>query len=209
MEPPDEDGLIGRAQQGDVAAFEELVRRHDRSVLRLGLSLLGSEEEARDLYQDAFLKVHRALRGFRRDCRFETWLYRIVANLCLDRLRLRSGQREERAGPYASHRALDPLALLSDERPGHDPERALWSREVRQRIEAALEGLSPRERLVFDLRHNQGLRLKRIAAILETSEETARNCLFRAHRTLRARLRDLRGADHDAAPERTAALEVE
>lgn len=209
MAPPDEDALIGQAQRGDVAAFEELVRRHDRNVLRLALSLLGSEEEARDVYQDAFLKVFRSLRGFRRKSSLETWIYRIVTNLCLDRLRRPSARREARAGAGPAEGALDRLALLPDDRPGHDPERTLQGREVRRRIEAALAGLAPRERLVFELRHDQGLRLKRIAEILETTEETARNCLFRAHRELRARLRDLRGEDRGAEPGRAAAGEVE
>jgi len=83
------------------------------------------------------------------------------------------------------------LASLADERPDHDPERALARHEIRRRIETALVHLAPRERLVFELRHDFGLRTRAIAERLETTDETVRNCLFRAHQELRGALGDL------------------
>ncbi len=209
MPPLDDEALIGRAQLGDVASFEELVRRHDRSVLRLALSLLGSEEEARDVYQEAFLRAYRSLAGFRRESAFETWMFRIVTNLCLDRLRRPAGRSDAPAGADAADGQEDRLTRVADDRPDHDPERALLRQEIGRHIEAAIAGLPSRERLVFELRHYQGLRLKTIAEILETSEETARNCLFRAHRELRARLREFRSAARDAGRGRAGTLRVE
>ena len=91
----DEAGLIRAAQKGDQDAFERLVRMYDHSVLRIAMNLLRSPEEARDVYQEAFLKVHRNLATFRFDCSFHTWLYRIVTNICLDHLRRRKVRREE------------------------------------------------------------------------------------------------------------------
>src|ERR1700710_2253030 len=91
----DEAGLIRAAQRGDHDAFEKLVRTYDRSVLRLAINLLRSPDEARDVYQEAFLKVFRNLHQFRFDCSFHTWLYRIVTNVCLDHLRRRKVRREE------------------------------------------------------------------------------------------------------------------
>ena len=208
MPPPDDEALIGRARMGDVASFEELVRRHDRSVLRLALSLLGSEEEARDVYQEAFLRAYRSLAGFRHESAFETWMFRIVTNLCLDRLRRQAGRGDLPAGAGALDGQEDRLARVADDRPDHDPEKALLRQEIGRHIEAALAVLPSRERLVFELRHYQGLRLKTIGEILDTSEETARNCLFRAHRELRARLRGLRGVTRDAGRGR-AGLRVE
>ena len=87
--PIDESGLIRAAQKGDQDAFERLVREYDLSVLRIAMNLLRSPEEARDVYQEAFLKVYRNLHSFRFDCSFHTWLYRIVTNICLDHLRRR------------------------------------------------------------------------------------------------------------------------
>jgi len=199
--PTDDRALIDEAQRGSAAAFEELVRRHDRSVLRLALGLLRSEEDARDVYQETFLRAYRSLGEFRGASSLRTWVLRIATNLCLDHLRRASSRPEEAGrargtgGPgdgEADGPAGDPAMRLADDRPAHDPERALASREARRRIAAALGGLPTRERLVFELRHYEGLRLREIGDILETSEETARNCLFRAHRDLRAALGDLR-----------------
>jgi RNA polymerase sigma-70 factor, ECF subfamily len=196
----DESELIGEAQRGSTAAFEELVRRYDVSVLRLALRLLKSEQEARDIYQEAFLRIYRSLSDFRNECAFRTWVYRIVTNLCLDHLRRATTDPDgasRRAG--AGRQTGVPTAILIDERPDSDPERVLERSEMRHRIDAALRSLSPRERLVFELRHYEGLRLKAIGDILETSEETARNCLYRAHRQMRAALGDLGGASRQAA----------
>ena len=93
----DDANLIRAAQQGDAEAFEKLVHAHDEGVLRLAMNLLRSSEDARDVYQEAFLRVYRNLHLFRFDCSFHTWLYRIVTNLCLDQLRKRKVRREESA----------------------------------------------------------------------------------------------------------------
>ena len=81
---PQVEALIRAAQRGDADAFEQLVRAYDQSVLRLAMNLLRSPEDARDVYQEAFLRVYRNLHAFRFDCSFHTWLYRIVTNICLD-----------------------------------------------------------------------------------------------------------------------------
>src|SRR5580704_6716351 len=91
----EEHGLIRKAQQGDRLAFEELVRRYDRDVLRLALNLVHRPEDARDIYQEAFLKVYRNLHRFRFECSFYTWLYRITTNVALDYLQRRTNHREE------------------------------------------------------------------------------------------------------------------
>src|SRR5579864_6534400 len=92
---PQVDALIRAAQAGDQDAFEQLVRVYDQSVLRLAMNLLRSPEDARDVYQEAFLRVYRNLDKFRFDCSFHTWLYRIVTNLCLDQMRKRKVRKEE------------------------------------------------------------------------------------------------------------------
>src|ERR1700758_468349 len=99
----DDASLIREAQIGNHAAFEQLVHRYDQAVLRLALHLTGSESEAQDIYQEAFLKAYRNLVRFRFECSFYTWMYRIVANLCLDHLRHRRIRRED-----------SPLALGAD-----------------------------------------------------------------------------------------------
>src|SRR5438876_822271 len=92
-----EPALVAEAQTGSRAASEELVRRFDRDVLRLALNLLKRPEDARDVYQEAFLKVYRNLHRFRFECSFYTWLYRIVTNVCLDHLRRRQARPEDQS----------------------------------------------------------------------------------------------------------------
>ena len=84
--------LIRQAQQGNTAAFEELVQHYDRAVLRLAIHLTGSQEDAQDVYQEAFLRAYKNLPRFRFECSFYTWIYRIVTNLCLDHLRKKTAR---------------------------------------------------------------------------------------------------------------------
>jgi RNA polymerase sigma-70 factor (ECF subfamily) len=184
------DSLIRAAQRGDQNAFEQLVRAHDQSVLRLAMALLRSPEDARDVYQEAFLRVYCNLDSFRFDCSFHTWLYRIVTNICLDQLRRRKVRKEESAVVETSDGPLDRMETFEEETALANPERTLWNRQLQQRIENALQDLTPRERMVFELRHYQGLRLRNIGEMLGTTEEAAKNCLFRATRKMRAVLGD-------------------
>ena len=96
--------LVAEAQAGNRAAFEELVHRYDRDVLRLALNLMKRPEDARDVYQEAFLKVYRNLHRFRFECSFYTWLYRVVTNVCLDHLRRRQARPEDQAPEVNSAR---------------------------------------------------------------------------------------------------------
>ena len=186
----DEPELIRAAQRGDHRAFEQLVRLYDQNVLRLALNLLRSPEDARDIYQEAFLRVHKNLHTFRFDCSFHTWLYRIVTNLCLDALRKRKVRREDDAVVETSEGFLDRMDTVEEERVHGDPQRQLLSRQLQQRIRETLGSLTPRERTVFEMRHYQGLRLRTIGEMLGTSEEAAKNCLFRATQKMRAALGD-------------------
>lgn len=189
----DDTMLVRRAQQGDTTAFEELVRHYDHSVLRLAFHLTGSRGDAQDIYQEAFLRAYRNLQRFRFQCCFYTWIYRIVANLCLDHLRksqLRSREVSTKLSPEGEEEQL--VNRMPDLRAGASPERSLISRELHDRIGRALGRLSPRERLVFELKHYQGLKLQTVALMLNTTENTAKNTLFRATQKLRRDLAEFR-----------------
>jgi len=185
-----ETALIRAAQGGDAEAFEQLVRSYDQSVLRMALNLLHSPEDARDIYQEAFLRVYKKLPQFRFDCAFSTWLYRIVANLCLDQIRKRKVRKEEAAAVTTPSGEMDRFQFLPEQRADVDPQRQLMSSEVSERINAVLDKLTPRERLVFEMRHYQGMRLRAIGESLGVTEEAAKNCLFRATQKMRAALGD-------------------
>ena len=186
----EEQALVRKAQVGDRLAFEDLVRRYDRDVLRLALNLVHRPEDARDVYQESFLRVYRNLHRFRFECSFYTWLYRIVTNVSLDHLRRRTSHREEQAP--VPEEAESGTRDFFDRQPelsaAANPERRLLGMELGAHISAALDRLSPRERMVFEMKHYQGLKLRAIGDLLGTSEETVKNSLFRATRKLRASL---------------------
>ncbi len=189
----DDTMLVREAQRGDHAAFEELVRHYDQAVLRLALHLTGSEHDAQDIYQEAFLKAYKSVGTFRFECSFYTWIYRIVTNLCLDHLRKKQVRKED--APVAvdpQGETYDVLDQVEDGRATANPERDLMRRELGQRIGRALQRLTPRERMVFELKHYHGLKLRTVGDILHTTEETAKNTLFRATQKLRGALADMR-----------------
>src|ERR1700693_2719965 len=127
--PLDEAGLIRAAQGGDADAFERIVRAYDQSVLRIAMNLLHSPDEARDVYQEAFLKIFRNLRQFRFDCSFHTWLYRVVTNVCFDHLRRRKTGKKESTVVEPPDGSVDRAGKIEEEGPAADPERQMWNRE--------------------------------------------------------------------------------
>jgi RNA polymerase sigma-70 factor (ECF subfamily) len=181
--------LIREAQKGSRVAFDALVRQYDQAVLRLALHLTGSEQDAQDIHQEAFLKAYRHIGSFRFECSFYTWIYRIVTNLCLDLLRRRKTRREDPSVIVdSSGEEHDTMINVSDDRAMANPARELDRKILAEKIQTALEKLTPRERTVFELKHYQGLRLRTIGEMLNTTEETAKNTLFRATRKLRTQL---------------------
>ena len=185
--------LVREAQRGNRAAFEELVRHYDHAVLRLALHLTGSEHDAQDIFQEAFLKAYKSVGNFRFECSFYTWIYRIVTNLCLDHLRKKQVRKEDApVATDAQGESYDLLDQVPDARSGANPERDLMRRELGKHINSALDRLTPRERMVFELKHYHGLKLRTVGEILNTTEETAKNTLFRATQKLRGALADMR-----------------
>src|ERR1700732_4276957 len=139
---PDARILIERAQSGDREAFEELVHRYDRDVLRIALNILHKPDDARDVYQEAFLKIYRNLDRFRFECSFYTWIYRIVTNICLDHLRRRRSRPEEqppvvRTASFEESRGADFFDRQEETGTQSNPERHLLGREIGCKIEAA------------------------------------------------------------------------
>jgi RNA polymerase sigma-70 factor (ECF subfamily) len=169
--------LVARARQGDEAAFEQLVLRHQRYVFNLAYRVLGDYTEAEDMTQEAFVRVWRGLSGFRGQARFTTWLYRIVHNLCLNRL---PGLQRERL-------QAEPLEeVLAD--PGPSPADLFAVRDQMAFLHAQLERLPEKYRLVLTLRYLQRLSYDEIAAVLEMPMGTVKTHIHRARRLLRERL---------------------
>jgi RNA polymerase sigma-70 factor, ECF subfamily len=181
--------LVREAQGGNHAAFAQLVHAHDEAVLKLALRITGSQSDAQDIYQEAFLKVYKKLDCFRFECSFSTWIYRIVTNVCLDHLRKNRKLRESSAVKVnADGEEFDLLNQILDHRTAHNPEQQLMRHELSARILSALERLTPRERMVFELKHFQGMKLRAVSEILHISESSVKTSLMRATQKLRLQL---------------------
>ena len=179
-----------RVRGGDTVAFRELFAKYSEAVVNFAYRFVNNRSRAEELAQDAFLQIYRARQRYEAKARFSTYLYRIVTNLCLDHLRKRKVRREEPGVLVTAEGPLDRIDTVAEARAESDPQRHLFSGQVRTRVKEVLGQLTPRERTVFELRHYQGLRLKRIGEILGTTEDAAKNCLFRATQKMRVALGD-------------------
>jgi RNA polymerase sigma-70 factor (ECF subfamily) len=183
---------VERAISGDEGAFEELVRRHERTVYNLAFRLLGSREDALDAAQDAFLRCYRALPRFRGDASFRTWLVGIAINVCRSRLtgaehRMRRLTQDlTRPDPSTGDRV--PLPLPD---PAPDPESVARAREIRDALVRALGELSPDHREVLLLREMSGLDYDEVAAALGCALGTVKSRIARARAALRAALEEV------------------
>jgi RNA polymerase sigma-70 factor (ECF subfamily) len=184
----DDTVLVREAQNGDVKAFEELVRHYDDGVLGLALHLTGSREDAQGIYQDVFLNAYQNLPHFRFECSFYMWLYRILVNHCL--ARLQRSQLNSDVSAEASTDAEDeqPASQSPDLRAGICQERSSTGHGLRDRVGKALSLLSAKERMVFELKHYEGLKLSTVATLLDTKENIIRSTLIRATQKLRVEL---------------------
>jgi RNA polymerase sigma-70 factor (ECF subfamily) len=194
--------LVREVQGGNPAAFEQLVHAHDQAVLKLALRITGSPSDAQDIHQEAFLKIYTKLDGFRFECSLSTWIYRIVTNLCLDHLRKSRNRREIASEVDFEGEEYNLLDQLPDEMATNSPEQRLLGRELGTHILYALRKLTPRERMVFELKHFQGMKLRSVGQVLNTSEASVKTTLFRATQKLRVELAGLTTARRDSMKQR-------
>ena len=184
--------LVVEAQAGNRAAFEELVHRYDRDVLRLALNLMKRPEDARDVYQEAFLKVYRNLHRFRFECSFYTWLYRIAVNKTINFLKQRKNRQHMSLNDLDFNAEHDPdlVALISDK----TPQRDVGLNELQKKLNEALLRLSEPHRMVVVLHDVQGVSHDEIADILGCNIGTVRSRLFYARQQLKGFLKEYIGS---------------
>jgi RNA polymerase sigma-70 factor (ECF subfamily) len=188
VESTDDRPLVNRAQAGDTAAFEALVRRYEGWVFTLALRMVGDRGEAEDMAQEVFLKAYRGLPRFKGTARFSTWLYAIASHHCLNHLRARRRRPEACAGRVEGFGGEELLAadLLPDGAPRAD---ALLERaDLARIVQTGLTSLTEDHRLILILRDIQGLSYEEIAETLEVEVGTVRSRLHRARAELRERL---------------------
>lgn len=186
MTASDAPAVLARARQGDSEAFRALVEKHSRSAFRLAYRMTGNEQDAEDVVQEGFLRAYRHLGRFEARADFGTWLYRIVANCAVELLRTRrSRQTRARMEP------IDEMTSMpASEAPG--PDRLAESADIRHRVAAALDSLSPLERAAFSLRHYEGRTIDEIGRTLHLGTSAAKHAVFRAVKKLRSDLQSVR-----------------
>lgn len=183
--------LIIRAQNGNITAFEQLIYNYDKKVLSLALKYVRNEEDARDIYQDVFIRVFKGLKNFQFKSEFSTWLYRIVINVCLTYKT--NIKKREFISIHPQDREEDENMKhefeIVDDKPA--PDRVFDSSEISDHINQALESLPARQKMIFILKHYEGYKLKEIADILKCGEGTIKKYLFEAVRKMRIQLEEL------------------
>ncbi|TMB07320.1 MAG: sigma-70 family RNA polymerase sigma factor [Deltaproteobacteria bacterium] len=193
----DDRTLVKAAQAGDAKAFRALVERYQRRVVQLALAMTKDADEAMDIAQETFVRVHRYLPSFKGDSSFFTWTYRIAMNLCLDAQR-RKGRLErvdvEQGDEAEIEAAMDPpSAALAG------PQRQVLNAELRDRIEEALASLSDNHRAILLLREVEGLSYEDLAKVLGIRKGTVMSRLFHARLKMQNKLREYLGEE---APKR-------
>jgi len=180
--------LIVQAQKGDQNAFEELVYRYDRNVLSITLKFALNEDDAKDLYQEVFIRVYRGLKKFRFQSEFSTWLFRIATNVCLtykskskEHLKVSINQEYDEDGSEFSYKN----ELVYD---GSSPEEISSDSDLGKLVSVAVDSLSPKQRMTFILKHYEGYKIREIAEMLNCKEGTVKKYLFDAIKNLRKKL---------------------
>jgi RNA polymerase sigma-70 factor, ECF subfamily len=189
-------GLITRAQAGDRQAFRELLERHQRRAFAIALSLVRDEQDAREIVQEAFVRVFKGLQSFNGSSSFFTWLYRIVRNLAIDLLR-RPSRRDVDLEETDN---LDTLEPLFGEMRLEDPGQVLGRRELAERIDQALAALPPYHRGVIVMREIEGMSYEEMAEAMDVSKGTIMSRLYHARRKLQRALHDTYVEEVGTAP---------
>jgi RNA polymerase sigma-70 factor (ECF subfamily) len=181
--------LIAKAQEGDMAAFRQLVERHQRRAFALALKLVRDENDARELVQDAFLRVYKGLSTFQGGSSFFTWLYRIITNLSIDLIRKPGRQLADiDESRFDAEDAQDSDFPLLSRVDGADPADVVRRREIAARLQAALDALPPYHRGVIVMREIEGLSYEEMAQAMGVSKGTIMSRLFHARQKLQKAL---------------------
>lgn len=173
--------IVIKVRSGDANAFEALVLEHEKKVYNLALRMVGNEEDARDMAQEAFIRAFSSLDSFRGDSKFSVWLYRLTSNLCIDLLRSRG--RRQTVSLTVDDDESDAAELeIPDDR--FSPERAFERAETRENVKRGLDTLSPEYRQILLLREINGLTYEEIGKALGLEEGTVKSRIFRARKKL-------------------------
>lgn len=193
---PSDESLVARAQSGDRAALRQLIERHQRRVYQLALSIVKDHEEAMDVVQDTFVKVHQHLPTFKGDAAFYTWIYRITYNLSIDAIR-KSGRGEkvevEETTLTDEGTQYEPYSTSSA-----NPQKAALRGELSAQLQKALSLLGENHRSILVLREVDGLSYEELAEVLKIPKGTVMSRLFHARQKMQEALRGYVGDEHES-----------
>jgi len=186
--PLEESDLVQRAKRGDIAAYDDLVRRYQERIYATVYHMTANHEDANDLAQETFIKGYQALKSFKGDSSFYTWVYRIAVNKTINFLKQRKNRTYLNLNDLDFNAEHDPdlVALISDKTPRRDASLS----ELQEKLNAAMLKLSPVHRLVVTLHDVQGLSHEEIGKIMDCNIGTVRSRLFYARQQLQAHLSD-------------------
>ena len=182
--------LILQAQRGNMNAFEQLIQRHDKRVLTIAAGYVHSADDAKDIYQEVFLRVYKGLPKFQYKSEFSTWIYRITTNVCLSYRSRRNRSPHTSLDQSINDEDGQPHALKDTLSDTSAADQQTYDAEIALRVEQALKTLSPRQRMVFTMKHYEGYKLKEIAEMMKCNEGTVKKYLFEATARLRKQLKD-------------------
>lgn len=185
MAPTDTE-LIEQSKAGNMAAFEQLIFRYDKEVLNIAARFTQSSDDAKDIYQETFIRIFKGLPKFQQKSEFGTWLFRIATNVCLTHKEKKKKTDHVSLDEESDGDAKTEYAV-SDE----SADSLAHGGEISQRIDEALKSLSPQQRLVFTLRHYQEYKIKDIAVMMSCAEGTVKKYLFEATQKMRTQLKNV------------------
>jgi RNA polymerase sigma-70 factor, ECF subfamily len=181
--------LIINAQKGDMAAFEELVYRHDKHVLNIAKSFRNSDEDAKDIYQEVFLRVYRGLKNFQFKSEFTTWLFRITTNVCIThQTRTKSYDSIDRELSNDEDSATTFADTLTD---GKSTDEMAVGSDISKYVKNALDDLPPKQKLAFTLKYYEEYKIREIAVMMQCTEGAVKKYLFMATHRMRDKLKKI------------------
>jgi RNA polymerase sigma-70 factor (ECF subfamily) len=182
--------LISKAKQGDQYAFEQLVYRYDRSVLSIAMRFVNDPDEAKDIYQEVFIRVFKGLKKFEFRSEFSTWIFRITTNVCLTH---KSRSKEQMKVSFNNELINEDDDFMFKEiiDDGISPEEEVSTKDLGEFIDKAVENLSEKQKITFILKHYEGYKIREIAEMINCKEGTVKKYLFEAVKNLKNRLKPL------------------
>ncbi len=182
--------LIIRAQKGDHQAFEELVIKYDRVVLFVANSFRNNSDDAQDIYQDVFLRVHKGLKNFQFKCEFSTWVYRITTNVCISKKRKNKNYSFDSQNSYDEKNDSN-ISFISNIDSGIRTDQSAIDNNISKLINIELDNLPKQQKMAFTLKHYQGYKIKEIANMMNCTDGTIKRYLFDATKKMRSKLKPI------------------